>query len=234
METISYEDAKELGLTHFFTGQVQKCGHTDKQYVCNKSCITCTYISSFETNKKKISKMSETEYKSYINRRNGIQNARRAQMSPEEKKDLLRRQRISYKKWYNNLTVEEKYKEKIRGRLAVKKSRDKQQVEHRWLSEAFCDAKRRAKKKKLEFSIIREDLVVPEHCPIFNTPLVYNRKKGKTFQGWDSPTVDRIDNTKGYTKDNIAIISWRANSIKGNATLKELKSIVKWLEDQTI
>ena len=44
-----------------------------------------------------------------------------------------------------------------------------------------------------------------------------------------SPSLDRIDNTKGYIKGNVKVISWRANAIKKDATLEELKALVNYL-----
>jgi hypothetical protein len=38
----------------------------------------------------------------------------------------------------------------------------------------------------------------------------------------NSPSVDRIDSTMGYTKDNLQIISKRANQFKSDATIDEL------------
>lgn len=49
----------------------------------------------------------------------------------------------------------------------------------------------------------------------------------------NSPSIDRLDNTKGYVKGNINIISWRANRIKSDATLDELEKIYRWVNDQS-
>ena len=46
----------------------------------------------------------------------------------------------------------------------------------------------------------------------------------------NSPSLDRIDNSKGYVPGNIAVISMRANMIKNNASLVELKAIVAYIE----
>lgn len=46
----------------------------------------------------------------------------------------------------------------------------------------------------------------------------------------NSPSLDRIDNSSGYVKGNVHIISMRANRIKSDATLQELKSVVKYLD----
>ncbi len=47
----------------------------------------------------------------------------------------------------------------------------------------------------------------------------------------ESPSLDRIDSTKGYTKGNIWVISNRANTLKNDATLSELKLLVERLEN---
>ena len=89
-------------------------------------------------------------------------------------------------------------------------------------------SRHRAKIKKLEFNIGIEDIIIPDTCPILGMPLFKN--KGRSRPTANSPSIDRIDSSKGYTKDNIAIISWRANHLKNNGTIEEFKKIVKWLE----
>jgi hypothetical protein len=85
-------------------------------------------------------------------------------------------------------------------------------------------ARKRAKEKELEFNLDVSDIIIPTHCPVLGIKL---ERLDKRHSG--SPSLDRIDNTKGYIKGNIAVISWRANSIKKDATLEELKAIVKYL-----
>jgi hypothetical protein len=46
-----------------------------------------------------------------------------------------------------------------------------------------------------------------------------------------SPSIDRVDSSKGYTKDNIQVISHRANNLKNNATLEELRKLVTYVEN---
>lgn len=83
--------------------------------------------------------------------------------------------------------------------------------------------KKRALLKGLEFSLVEEDIIIPECCPLLEIPLIVGTKG----EYENSPSIDRIDNTKGYTKDNIQIISKKANSMKNSATIEELKTFYK-------
>lgn len=51
------------------------------------------------------------------------------------------------------------------------------------------------------------------------------------WQGGDAaPSLDRIDSTRGYEPGNIAVISSRANTIKGDATTEEVARVARWME----
>jgi hypothetical protein len=86
-------------------------------------------------------------------------------------------------------------------------------------------AKERAKKHHLVFSIVPKDIIIPKRCPVFGTKIVF----GKNKAGPNSPSVDRIKNNKGYEKENIWVISKRANTAKSNLSLPELQKLVKAL-----
>ena len=76
----------------------------------------------------------------------------------------------------------------------------------------------RARKAGLLCTVTKEDIVVPSHCPVLGLPL-FVQKRGFSD---NSPTLDRIDNTKGYVPGNVMVVSWRANRIKCDATVAEL------------
>jgi hypothetical protein len=96
-------------------------------------------------------------------------------------------------------------------------------VEHRLWSEAG----KRAKKKGIEFSLELADIRIPKVCPVLGIPITPNIG-GKSATP-NSPTLDRLDSSKGYTKENTRVISWRANKIKADATLAELEAIVRYM-----
>lgn len=85
-------------------------------------------------------------------------------------------------------------------------------------------AKSRAGRKGLEFSITMEDVVIPDKCPILG---IYISTKYKLRRGENSPSLDRIDNTKGYVPGNVRVISWRANRLKNDATPEELQLLAQ-------
>lgn len=45
-----------------------------------------------------------------------------------------------------------------------------------------------------------------------------------------SPSIDRIVPELGYVPGNIAIISWRANDLKKDATADEMRRIADWID----
>ena len=90
-------------------------------------------------------------------------------------------------------------------------------------------ARQRAKKKGLDFDLHPEDVKFPACCPVFGVAL-----SGGTQQSHEnSPSLDRVDSSKGYTTDNIAIICHRANFVKSNGTAEEHLKIAEWIDKMT-
>ena len=61
-------------------------------------------------------------------------------------------------------------------------------------------------------------------CPVFGTKFSFGKGHNWKYKQ-NSMSVDRIDNNKGYHKDNIVIVSFKANVMKSSATLKELYQV---------
>lgn len=81
-------------------------------------------------------------------------------------------------------------------------------------------ARRRALKKGLPFDLTVNDLEIPDFCPALGIPLY--RAAGCKAQGPNSPTLDRLDPDRGYVRDNVLVVSARANQIKSDSTPSEL------------
>lgn len=85
-------------------------------------------------------------------------------------------------------------------------------------------AKFRAKSKGIEFSLTKEDIEIPKYCPVLGIELIVS--KGKATH--NSPSLDRIDNTKGYIPGNVIVVSYRANTLKNDASLDEMRALVNY------
>lgn len=88
------------------------------------------------------------------------------------------------------------------------------------------NARNRALRLGVPFSLTVDDIVIPETCPVLGIPLVIAGGQSRDC----SPSVDRIIPDLGYIPGNIVVMSHRANTLKNNATPDELYSIAKWLE----
>jgi len=87
-------------------------------------------------------------------------------------------------------------------------------------------ARYRAKKAGTEFTITFEDLEIPEVCPVFGIPLRYTPGSRTA----NSYSIDRRDNSKGYVKGNVRVISWKANMYKGDLTIEEVESLLRYMK----
>lgn len=87
-------------------------------------------------------------------------------------------------------------------------------------------AQRRAKRDGLPCTITRDDIVIPECCPVLRVKLVAGNRKGPRP---DAPSLDRIDPKLGYIPGNVQVISHMANSMKRDATAEQLISFADWV-----
>ena len=120
--------------------------------------------------------------------------------------------------------AERNRKNKYRGNLKHGKSRTPSYF-------LFHHAKQRAITKGIAFTLDLDDIVIPEFCPLLNIQLI--RGIGKLQD--NSPTLDRKDVTKGYTKENSWVVSYKANRSKNNLTREEANLLVfNWNNAVTI
>lgn len=93
-----------------------------------------------------------------------------------------------------------------------------------WAIDALANAKMRAKRSGVPFSITVLDVMgaVVDICPLLGLPLIY--ATGHIHD--NSPTLDRKIGAQGYTKDNIGVVSHRANRLKSDASVEELQTLL--------
>lgn len=135
-----------------------------------------------------------------------------------------------YLKTYNQVN-----KEKIRLQKKEKRnsSEENKQLCNRrtknWLRnhpeyKLWKQARDSSKQRELEFTITQEDIIIPTHCPYLGIELTNFIDGGRQDS---NISLDRIDNTKGYIKDNIQVISSKANFMKRNASIQELVTFAR-------
>jgi hypothetical protein len=124
------------------------------------------------------------------------------------------------KEWYQkNKDSQSLYQSnRIKQRIGCKSSENK----------LYYAAKFRAKQKGLDFNLEKSDIIIPQYCPVF-TDLELDKKNSGNSKS-NSPTLDRIDNNKGYVKGNVKVISHRANSLKSSGTILEFTKIIEYIE----
>jgi len=102
-------------------------------------------------------------------------------------------------------------------------------------------ARRRGYESDLDVTDIPD---VPDVCPALGIPILKYRKwsegtgKGKGNNRHDgSPTIDRFNTNLPYLKeykDNLSVISWRANKLKSDASSEEIIMIAEYVQKRGV
>ena len=88
--------------------------------------------------------------------------------------------------------------------------------------------KKNAKRLKRTFTITRSDILQKlnkGYCEVTGIKFELNTISRSPFR----PSVDRKDNSKGYTKDNIQLVCWIYNRTKGDGTHKDVVKLCQAL-----
>ena len=81
------------------------------------------------------------------------------------------------------------------------------------------------KEKGIFWNISPEDIIINEYCPFFGTKLTYvHMAKDNLTLNDTTASNDRFDNSKGYIKGNVWVISRLANTVKNKVTIEQLKT----------
>ena len=98
-------------------------------------------------------------------------------------------------------------------------------VEHK--KSMIANAKYRSRGAGIPFNLDVTDLNIPESCPVLGISLSAGNNQGG---GASSATLDRLDPSIGYTPDNTAVISMRANRMKSDCTPAEIMQVALWTQ----
>ena len=147
----------------------------------------------------------------------------------EKRKIQMRQYRASEKGKLYTLRQNDKYRMPEISHKVIVRKKDKRHTSEGWSMYTLVKLRSRAKKAGLDFNLTATDIVIPETCPVFGCKLILG--SGQTGRiAPDIPSVDRFDNTKGYTKDNVRVISLRANMLKSDATVQEIEQLLKYMK----
>lgn len=151
--------------------------------------------------------------------------------------DKLKAQKRRYKKANKDKVSSErkrhyqKHKEKILSRMEQERT-----GKEGYIKTMLSAAKHRAKNASLEFDLDLEYLlsIATDHCPIDGTPFDWLRQlKQDKLLNLATPSLDRIDSSKGYIKGNVKIIGWKWNYKKSNMNLDDLLLLVEYVRSAT-
>ncbi len=156
--------------------------------------------------------LSKSGLRIYCKKCNKERTKQYKKLNPEKYKQSQR------KKYENNLKKDPEYNSKL--------------YRKNYKQNLISNANRRARLKGVFFDLCIQDISIPETCPVLGILLSPAFGTGKISH--NSPTIDRINLASGYTKNNICIISNKANVIKNNATVGELEMVLKYVKLYTI
>lgn len=91
-------------------------------------------------------------------------------------------------------------------------------------------AKNRAKELGIEFDLTIEDIVIPDRCPYLDIP-IFNSAGTGVSNPPNTASIDRINPDKGYTRDNVIVVSYLANAVKHNLHPIELVRLGRKMEE---
>lgn len=89
-----------------------------------------------------------------------------------------------------------------------------------------------AKRDGVPFDLKASDISIPSTCPVLGIPMHVGTGNRETRPD-GLVSFDRLVPELGYVSGNVRAISMRANRLKGNATLDELRAIVAYVERET-
>lgn len=88
-------------------------------------------------------------------------------------------------------------------------------------------AKKRARRRNIFFDLNLEDIKIGTHCPILGLKFEVG------MDNWqNSPSLDRIDNNRGYEADNVIVVCMMANTIKNQATPDQIRKVADFYSEK--
>lgn len=83
-------------------------------------------------------------------------------------------------------------------------------------------ARKRAMDRGITFALPKDSISIPRTCPVLGTQIKFVGPRSAC-----SPSLDRIIPAHGYVPENIRVISDRANRLKGDRSLPDIKRLAE-------
>ena len=136
----------------------------------------------------------------------------------EKKNRLIRERRKNDLEWANKVREDARKIRNIAGPTRF------------YLNQKITELRRRKKKGMVKTCTLTKDELfelIPKDlkCPIFKEFFKFN-----CHSQWNL-SIDRIDNSLGYDKNNVIIVSKKANQIKSNANVEELFKVANFYKN---
>lgn len=198
--------------------------HPDQLYYAKGLCEVCYKASRFTLTPPKKKTRRTYNIKCFHNNEKHYSGGLCIACYRAKKYDKARKARQYYQQHRQEL---------IQKAIAYRKAHPDKKWKQPYIYKLLNRIRSRAKTRGIPFNLSIRDIHVPDVCPILGLPLVEKVREGGPSDC--SPSLDRIDNSKGYVKGNVIVISQRANTIKGDATIEELQKIAAfyWSLQQT-
>ncbi len=133
----------------------------------------------------------------------------------ETKYAMQKRDRQNYVIWKRRWSAENPVK--------VRTSANRWKVKN-WERYMWHSSRNNAKRTNKEFNIDVSDIIIPKYCPYLGIELTRSVGEGIVES---NPSMDRIDNSKGYIKGNVMVVSKKANRIKSDLSIPKLVLLAK-------
>ena len=156
--------------------------------------------------------------------------------SREEKNAQARKQYAKYKndkewvelRYWQRLMARKKNPEKYRQHERNAHQRTLDMDHHTFFTRRVSRCNLRSKRINLDCDIdalyLKEIFPQDRKCPILNIPFKTGNEEGR----FNSPSLDRINNLKGYVRGNLIWVSQLANNIKSSATPDQIIAVGKF------
>ena len=123
----------------------------------------------------------------------------------------------------------EDYYDKLSECKPCKIARDVERSRRDPRSRMVATARYRSKQLGIPCDITKDDIEIPEYCPLLGIKL---KSVGDGKRSNSSPSLDKLDPTKGYVKGNVWVISDKANRMKQDLTLDMMRHMIETIENK--